>query len=99
MPFSALCFGHFKSRAEISLRHVHRCVTHTQGLALETTADLVSSLVIWWHLIIDEPYQRYAHLSRVVTSQNIANEMTLDLHRDLHYVRQTDNNQRERERE
>jgi hypothetical protein len=38
------------------------------------------SLVIWRHLIVNEPYQRYPHLSCVVPSQHIADEMALDLH-------------------
>lgn len=37
-------------------------------------------LVVGGHLIVDISDQAHSHLGRVVSSQNIANKMCLDLH-------------------
>jgi hypothetical protein len=40
----------------------------------------VGLLVVRRHLVVDVAYQRYPHLGRVVASENVADEVGLDLH-------------------
>jgi hypothetical protein len=47
-----------------------------------------SLLIIRRHFILDIPYQRNPHLSRVVAAQNIANKASLNLHLHLSHSQQ-----------
>ena len=40
-------------------------------------------LLLRWHFIFNISHQRYPHLCRIVTPQNIANKMRFDLHLNL----------------
>lgn len=54
-------------------RQVHHLFEQALGL-----------LVIRWHFIVDVADQRYSHLGGVVSSENITNEMCLNLHMHLY---------------
>lgn len=42
------------------------------------------SLIVRRHLVVNIPYQRYPHLSGIVASENIADEVRFYLHVHLH---------------
>jgi len=46
----------------------------------------VSSLIIRRHLVLNVADQGNAHLCRVVTTKNIARELSLDLHLNLEWI-------------
>lgn len=46
----------------------------------------IISLVVRWHLILNVPDQRDAHFCRVVTTKNVAHELSFDLDLDLRWI-------------
>jgi hypothetical protein len=61
---------------------MHACAS--KGYILEAYGpDL---LIVWWHLVVNEADQRYAHLGGVVASKNVADEVRFNLHVHLVHV-------------
>lgn len=44
---------------------------------------MLGSFIIWWHLILDIPDESDSHFSGIITSQNVADELCVDLHLNL----------------
>lgn len=53
----------------------------------------IPSVVLWRKLIVDVPNQRHSHLCAVVTPQNVADKVRLDLH--LNHFQSTSKNSTE----
>jgi hypothetical protein len=53
-------------------------------VSVKSSSQILCSLVVWRHLVVNVADERYPHLRGVVAAKDVAGEMRLHLHMYLH---------------